>query len=80
MVGNFPPDLNVRYNQFDTTSGSNASVSGAMEEARKMNNKSQVALFQNQAEQQRNQALLAVASSKVDVSNKVGQISGKVQL
>jgi hypothetical protein len=51
-----------------------------MEEARKMNNKSQVALFQNQAEQQRNQALLAVASSKVDVSNKVGQISGKVQL
>lgn len=73
-------EINTRYGAFDTQSGSDASVREAMDEARRMNNKSQVALFQNQAEQQKNQALLAVASAKVDVSNKVGQISGKVQL
>ena len=76
-TGNIP---DVYNGAFDTFSGSDSSVQDALDESKKMNNKTQVSLLQTQAEQQKNQCIMAAASAKVDVSNKVGQIAGKVQL
>jgi hypothetical protein len=65
---------------FDTSSGTDASVEDAMAEAKKMNNKAQVSMLQTQTEQQVRQTAMAKADAQVSLTNKVGQIAGKVQL
>jgi len=63
-TGNIP---DVYNGAFDTFSGSDSSVQDALDESKKMNNKTQVSLLQTQAEQQKNQCIMAAASAKVDV-------------